>query len=428
MVASRVASFGWLARLAAGGLVALMAGCAGEQPPVLTFSASGVGSEADVVRTQLARFAALHPETRVELRVSPDGADQRHQLYVQWLNARAADPDVLQLDIIWTPEFAAAGWIAPLALPESDLDDFFPAAIAANRWRGAVYAAPWFVDVGLLYWRTDLMPGAPTTLAELENSAHAAIARGATRWGLAWQGARYEGLITVLVEYLTAFGGGILADDGSVIVDRPQAVEALTAMRDAIDRGIVPASALTWQEEQVRFAFQNGQTAFMRNWPYAWALLQDDDQSRVAGRVGVAAFPPAAAGGRAAAALGGAQLAVNTHSDQPALAAELIRYMTAPAQMLERAQVAAQLPARRSLYDSPELAAALPLPLDSVRDAVEAAVPRPVTPLYSELSELLQVRVHRALTGQQTPADALHAAAVEMRALLARAGLEAGPR
>lgn len=389
--------------------------------PRLTFSASGLGAEADVVRTQLGRFAAAHPGVAVEMRVTPDAADQRHQLYVQWLNARADDPDVLQLDIVWTAEFAGAGWIAPLA-DVADVDDFFPAAIAANRWRGDLYALPWFVDVGLLYWRTDLIDHAPRSIGALQEASRAAVQSGATRWGLAWQGARYEGLITVFLEHLGAFGGGILDPNGDVIVDRPEAVRALTFMRDALAAEVVPPSALTWQEEQVRFAFQNGQTAFMRNWPYAWALVNDPEASQVAGRVSVAPFP-AADGGQPTAALGGAQLAINAFSDQRELARELIAYLTAPEQMLERARVAAQLPSRRSLYDTDALAAALPLPVDEIRAALDAAAARPVTPVYSELSEVLQVHLHRALSGQQEPAVALRLAAADIRELLSRAGL-----
>jgi ABC-type glycerol-3-phosphate transport system substrate-binding protein len=405
-------------------VLAVAAGaCAGESSqPSLTFTASGLGAEADVVRAQLARFAAARPGVNVELQVTPDAADQRHQLHVQWLNARAQDPDVLQLDIIWTAEFAGAGWILPLDRHGPDASDFFPAAIESNRWRGALYALPWFVDVGLLYWRTDLMSVPPRSLDALRDAALRSIEAGETRWGLAWQGARYEGLVTVFVEHLGAFGGGILDEAGEVIVDQPAAVRALTFMRESIDNGLVPASSLTWQEEQVRFAFQNGQTAFMRNWPYAWALLRDPAQSRVAGRVSVAPFP-GADGGRATAALGGAQLAVNAFSDQPELAWELVEFLTAPEQMLERARVAAQLPSRQSLYDSPQLAAALDMPLDGIRAAILAAVPRPVTPVYSELSEVLQIHLHRALTGQQTPEDALTRAAADIRHLLARSGL-----
>ena len=126
----------------------------------VTLPVSVLGAEARVLRTQLARFAKEHPEIRVVQRETPDAADQRHQLYVQWLNAGASDPDILQLDAIWTPEFAAAGWILPLERFAPDTSAFFPATIAANRWNGTLYALPWFVDVGMLYWRTDLMRAA----------------------------------------------------------------------------------------------------------------------------------------------------------------------------------------------------------------------------------------------------------------------------
>src|SRR5690606_25346852 len=123
-----------------------------------------------------------------------------------------------------------------------------------------------------------------------------------------------------------------------------------------------------------------GDALFMRNWPYAWTLLQNDPQSRVSNRFAVAPFPPAP-GGRPAAALGGAQLAINANSANPELAWELVAYLTAPEQMLERARLAGQLPARRSLYDSPALAEALPFPVSQVREILDAAVARPATPV-----------------------------------------------
>jgi multiple sugar transport system substrate-binding protein len=396
----------------------------------LTFSGSALGPEAAVVRRQLIRFGERHPGVDVQLRVTPDAADQRHQLYVQWLNARAPDPDVLQLDVVWTSEFAGAGWILPLDGFAPDVEDFVPAALAASRWRGRLYGVPWFVDLGLLYWRTDLVPAAPQSLAELRDIARRLQDTGTTRFGLVWQGARYEGLITVFLEHLGAFGGGIIDGRGRVIVDEPAAIRALTFMCEAIGRdAFVPSSVLTWQEEQVRYTFQNGDAAFMRNWPYAWALLQDGTQSQVASRFAVAPFP-AGDGGRPTAALGGAQLAVNAWSANPALAWALVTFLTAPQQMLERARLVSQLPSRRSLYDTTALADALPLPVDQLREVLDAAVARPVTPVYSELSEILQVRLHRALSGQQAPAAALRDAAREMRSVLARSGLafeEQGP-
>jgi multiple sugar transport system substrate-binding protein len=413
---------GWVLIIAA---VSFAACRASDSRPVLTFSGSSLGPEAAVVRRQLDRFADRHPDLRVELRVTPDAADQRHQLYVQWLNARSAAPDVLQLDVVWTAEFAAAGWILPLDRFAPDVADFVPAALHASRWRGRLYALPWFVDVGLLYWRTDLLPNAPTSLTALEQAGRHSMSSAETPFGLLWTGARYEGLVTVFVEYLAASGGGILSDDGRVIVDEPAAVEALSRMRREVGPdGVVPIAALNWREEEVRLAFQDGQALFMRNWPYAWSLLQDPARSRVAGRVAAAPIP-GLEGHDPAAALGGAQLAVNTHSRQPQLAFALADFLTAPEQMLERARLAAQLPARLSLYEDGVLEGVLPIPIPPVRRALDAAVPRPVTPVYSELSEILQVGLHRALTDQQPPAAALAEAAANIRALLTRSGLDA---
>ncbi|MEZ5289658.1 MAG: ABC transporter substrate-binding protein [Vicinamibacterales bacterium] len=409
-------------RIAAALLALAALGCGGTEPPGLVIAASTVGAEAAVTRRQIARFEARHPGLRVELRVTPDAAGQRHQMYVQWLNARATTPDVLQIDVVWTSEFAAAGWIAPLDDPDDA--DLLPAAREAARWRGRTYAVPWFVDVGLLYWRTDLVDAPPRSQADLAAAARKARAGRATRYGLVWTGARYEGLVTVFLEYLNAYGGGILDDEGRVIVDEPPAIRALAAMCEAVGPdGIVPTAALNWQEEPVRFAFQNGEAAFMRNWPYAWSLLQAPSGSAVAGKVGVTTFPPAS-GGQAAAALGGAQLAVSRFSEHGAQARALIAFLTEPAQLLERARDASQLPARRSVYDLPAFAGALPLPAEALRSAIDAAVARPATPVYGELSETLQVHVHRALSGQQSPAAALAEAARELRALLARTGLD----
>ena len=174
-------------------------------------------------------------------------------------------------------------------------------------------------------------------------------------------------------------------------MDSDAAVQALTFMRDAIYAdGVVPPSVLTWQEEQTRFAFQNGEAAFMRNWPYAYALLQDPSQSSVAGRFAVAPMP-AGPGGTPTAALGGSALAINAFSDQPDDAYPLIDFLLQPEQMLERARVAGQFRRRPALYDTQALADALTIPPADARAVIEHAVPRPVTPVYTQLSEILQV-------------------------------------
>jgi ABC-type sugar transport system, periplasmic component len=415
-------------RWAVGGWgLLLLLGCGPEPaggPVTVSVSGSVLGAEGRILRRQLERFDREHPELRVEMRPTPDAADLRHQLYVQWLNARATDPDILQVDAIWTPEFAAAGWILPLDRYASDTADFFPVTIDANRWDGRLFAMPWFVDVGMLYWRTDLFDRAPATWDALDRQVRRAIAGGSPRYGLVWQGARYEGLVTVFLEYLGSFGGRIL-DGGRVTVAEAPGVRALTLMRDQIRTGVVPGRVLTWHEEEPRFAFQNGEAAMMRNWPYAAGPMGDTAESRVAGRFAVAPMP-AGPGGHPTAAFGGAQLAINAFSPEAEAAWLVIEYLTGPERMLERAQVVGQFPTRVKIYDDPALADALEIPPAQAREVIEAAVPRPVTPVYTQLSEILQIQLHRALTRQAEPGDALARAAAEMQELLDRVGLGRG--
>ncbi|HEU4521747.1 MAG TPA: extracellular solute-binding protein, partial [Thermoanaerobaculia bacterium] len=291
---------------------------------MLTISGSAVGKEGEILTRQIARFEQTHPGIRVRIQQTPDDATQRHQLYVQWLNAHVGTPDVLQLDVIWTAEFAAAGWILPLDRFRPDTSDFFPATIAASRWRGELYALPWFVDVGMLYWRTDRVPAPPRSIEDFRHT-------------IVWQGARYEGLVTVFLEFLGAYGGNIVTDDGLVTVNSAAGIRALTLMRDQIRSGLAPRDILTWHEEECRFAFQNGRATYMRNWPYAVAAMSGAD-SAVAGRFEIAPMP-GGPGGRPTAALGGAPLAINAWSEHPDAAFQLIEFLTAPEQMKERQDV-----------------------------------------------------------------------------------------
>jgi multiple sugar transport system substrate-binding protein len=156
-------------------------------------------------------------------------------------------------------------------------------------------------------------------------------------------------------------------------------------------------------------------------------LMQDTAQSRVAGRFSVAPMP-AGPGGRPTAALGGAQLAINRRTENPAAAWAVINYLTQPEQMRERARVVGQFPSRVSLFEGSELTGQLGVPTSTARRVIEYAVPRPVTPVYNQISEILQIHLHRALTRQTTPTVALDRAQREMQRLLDRVGLGTGAR
>ena len=397
----------------------VVAGCHGGRPDdtrtVVTFAGSALGAEGQVLARQVARFELANPGIHVRIQHTPDDATQRHQLFVQWLNARAGEPDVLQLDVVWTPEFAAAGWVLSLDRWRPIANDFFPATIAANTWANSLFAMPWFMDVGMLYWRTDLFRAPPATMEEMVADIRRARAAG-TPYGIVWQGARYEGLVTGFLEYLGAFGGRVMTDDGRIVVDSPEGIRALTFMRALLTSGATPAEVLTWHEEESRFAFQNGNAAFMRNWPYAVTIMNIPKDSRVAGKFAVAPMP-AAPGGVSTATLGGSALAINAFTEHPDAAWKLVSFLCAPDQMLERSRLGGY-PPRRALYDDPRLADVIPIPVALARSIVERAAARPATPIYSQLSELLQIDLHRALSGQVAPDQALHDAARAMNALV----------
>ena len=211
---------------AAIGLACLVLACGSghRDEIVISFPGSAVGAEGELLTRQLERFALEHPGIRVERRATPDASDQRHQLYVQWLNAGVGEPDILQLDVIWTAEFAAAGWILSLDRFDPDTADFLPGPLSASRYRDRLHALPWFVDVGLLYWRKDLLEAPPSSFAELEDQVSEAARRAGLPYGFVWQGARYEGLVTVFLEFLGGHGGRILDERGAVRVDSQAAV------------------------------------------------------------------------------------------------------------------------------------------------------------------------------------------------------------
>src|SRR3954466_9605691 len=124
-------------------LVAAVLACRSGHPDdrrtVVTFSGSALGAEGELLTRHVARFEQANPGIHVRIQRTPDDATQRHQLFVQWLNARAGEPDILQLDVVWTPEFAAAGWLLPLDRWKPDASNFFPSTIAANTWAGSQF-------------------------------------------------------------------------------------------------------------------------------------------------------------------------------------------------------------------------------------------------------------------------------------------------
>jgi multiple sugar transport system substrate-binding protein len=359
-------------------------------------------------RRLLAEFSRKNPDVRVSTQLLPNASDLAHQVYLTALEGGASDFDVFVLDVVWVREFVRAGFVA-------DLSDAFPAPRVREQFLAGpanvvivddhTYAVPWFADVGLLYYRSDLVPRAPRTYRELEQFAAQAMARDSTLLGYLWQGKQYEGLSCNVYEAIWGHGARD-GEAGDLLLDTPPASEALRYLRALLTTGLSPSSVTSAGEEEARRTFQEGRAVFMRNWPYAWAQLQADG-SPVAGRVGVAPLP-SSSGEPGPGTLGGFHLALNAHA--PAAhrkaAQRLIAHLSSLEANLVMAEHYGRSPARNDAYASRELSERMPF-LASLAGILASARPRPVTPYYLLVADILQSEFSAAVSGLRSPHEAL---------------------
>jgi multiple sugar transport system substrate-binding protein len=389
---------------------------------VLVFKHGKLFGDPAALRALLDTFERLHPRLAVREETLPSSSDDQHQFYAINLQSRSREFDVFAVDVIWVAGFAQASWLQDVSalLPAAESRSFFPGAVQSVMFRERSYAIPWFVDAGLLYYRKDLLGqhgfAAPQAWSELVRIAQDLLRREPRLEGFVWQGKQYEGLVCNALEFIRSNGGDVL-DGRRVVLDTGANREALGFMADLVDRlRVTPASVTTATEEPTRQLFGQGRAVFMRNWPYAWRLFQDES-SRVRGKVGVATLPHFA-GGASAPTLGGWQLAVNAHSRYPEPAAMLVRFLTSAAAQKQLALAYGFQPSRVELYRDPELLAQQPF-LGMLEAVFASARPRPVTPRYVRVSQVLQTAFSAAISRLKTPAAALAAGQRSLERLFA---------
>ena len=357
-----------------------------------------------VWRDLISRFQDLHPGIRVRLIEGPPATNTREDMYSTSFLAGSSAYDVVYCDVIWVPKFAAAGWLLDLTgrLSPEDVADYLPADFRAGSYRGRLYRIPAFTDAGVLYYRKDLVPQPPQTFDDLVLLSKQHMTNDRAGW--LWQGKQYEGLVTVYLEILWGFGGDwINAETREVLIDRPEALQALEFLKETIDT-ISPPAVTTYAEEETRSLFQNGRSVFLRNWPYVWTLMKESPL-RVENRVGVA--PMVRAPGRdSAATLGGWGFAISRFTRNPDAAWEFVKFLTQREQLRQVQSRMGVIPARRSLVP-PEFA-----------PIFESARMRPPIPEYAQASDILQRWLSAALTRRIDPDEALREAARETRSLL----------
>lgn len=386
------------------------------EPVRITIATGAVGDELEKSREAAARYMETHPNVEITVLDTPNMVQDRLGLYLQFFETRSPEIDVYQIDVIWPGDLAehfvdlyeyGAEEIAALHFSE---------IIENNTVDGRLVAIPWFTDAGLLYYRADLLEEyglePPKTWDELEAAA-LKIQEGEREkgnedfWGYVWQGNAYEGLTCNALEWFASNGGGTVIDsDGVISIFNPNALEILEKAASWVGT-ISPPGVIGFAEEDARNMFQGGNAAFMRNWPYAYALGQSKD-SVIAGKFDVSPLP-AGASGAGAATLGGWQLAVSKYSPHPEIAADVALFMASYDEQKVRAIEASYNPTIMSLYSDQEVLEAVPF-FGSLYDVFINAVARPSTisaPQYNEVSTLFFNAVHNVLTGKDKAAKAL---------------------
>ena len=354
------------------------------------------GALADAIK----RFNAEHADQGLKvkmLELAADATEVRNQ-YIQRAQAKSGDCDVLQSDIIWIAEFAQQKWLLDLSdYANARKGEFIPSTMSSFDYDGKLWGLPQVTGAGLLYRRTDQAPQEPATWQAL-------YADAAKHDGFAYQGAPYEGLTCNFIELTSAVGGRILSPDGKKAeLDSPQNLKALQFMVDGMKDGAAVKAARTYMEEPARLAFESGKATYMRNWSYAYALGKK--AKKVKDVLAVSPLPPFE-GGKRGGVLGGNGPVVSAFTKNPKAAIVWLDYWTSEQTLKRDAAEYALPPTMPGLYDDPAVKKTLPYAA-ALREAVQAATSRPVSPVYSQISEAVYKNVNKALAGQASPQDAL---------------------
>ncbi len=337
------------------------------------------------------------------------------------LRARSGSIDVFPMDIIWPAEFGANGWTVPLddKWPASDRANYLSGPLQGCTYNGKLWAAPYRTDAGLIYYRTDINKTAPTTWDELTAMAKAS-APSKAKFGYLWQGAQYEGLVCDFCEVLYGYGGNVLDPNNpkSVTVNSPEGVQALTLMASWVGT-ISPAAVTTYKEEDARSAWQDGDAAFMRNWPYAYVLGNDPTTSKIAGKFDVHPMLYGGSNTVGHSNIGGWQYGINAFSKDPDASWKFVQFMISPPSQKTFAVQLSLFSTLKSIYTDPDVLAKTPF-FGKMQPVFQTALPRPVSPFYPDISNAIQLRVHQALTKLSTPAAALTALQSDLQAIVNR--------
>jgi multiple sugar transport system substrate-binding protein len=370
-------------------------------------------NQKDYARIVADEFQVANPPITVKITYAPKNTDSARAVVIDALRPGAPNPpDIYLGDVIWPAEFASQGRALPLddQFDQAFWSRFEPELVRSVTYQGRIYAAPFFADQGMLFYRKDLVPTPPRTWEALARDARDLVRRGRVQYGYAWQGAEYEGLTCVWTEVLADAGGRTLTADGTrSAINSPEALKALQFLRGLVTDGTSPPGVTGFEESEASQLFATGRAAFLRGWNTAYSRLAapNNPDNPLRGKVAVAPLPTfAGRPGRGHSTVGGWSLYINPDTHRLAAAKTFIRWMTAFQAQLQLARFS-QIP---TIAEVRRAAVARTNPALATGLAVDAVARPASTPKYPAVSKAIYTNLHAALDGTLSPQAALSAA------------------
>jgi multiple sugar transport system substrate-binding protein len=304
----------------------------------------------------------------------------------------------------------------------SYLSQFWPSARSIAAIGGKLYGIQRFMDVGMLYYRTDLVEKyggkVPQTLEQMQATAQRILAgerdKG-IKYGYLMSGKKIEAVVDEWLEYIWG-NGGTIGQSGKLVVNGPTQVAALQYMYDLIYHlRLAPPNTDTYSPNDILTLFTEGQAPFMRNWVFAYAIANTPSRSKIAGKVGVA--PTLATAGHSGhGCIGGWVLAINAFSRYKDEAWQFIDYMLSKETQTSLSLNTGLISSRPDVVKDPGVQAQVPY-FKQLSTILDTGFNRPKLKRYNQFTTPLQSAINGVLGKQRAAIDALDEVQAQVGAL-----------
>ncbi len=352
----------------------------------------------------VADFEAQNSGIKIDLQEIPGNSDDVKKGLITSLAAGQDDPDVFNMDVIWTTQFASAGWLMDQTA-NINKDNYLGGPISTVTYQNKIWAYPMYTDVQLFYYRKDLVPTPPKTWDELVQMSKENIGKNGIEYGFLFQAFQGEPIVCNALTFIKSNGGNDIVD-GKVVINSQNSIEALKFMRQLIDEKISPEDVLAHKPADSVAIYEQGKALFLIAWPGSYNQMNKSETSVIKDKFAITTFPVGPSGTVPGPTVGGWNLAVSSVTDVPEAAVKFAQYVCGPEGEKTRTLGTATLPAWKSVYEDADVKTQLPI-FSEVAKSVDYATSRPSAPDYPAMSSLIAVNFHKALSKTVSYEEAL---------------------